>query len=68
VTHDPVSAPTFGLQALEQRAIFEIGAFAAASPYLRLLGRGDRHPVLVLPGFTGGDESTQPLRWFLRVQ
>ena len=25
-------------------------------------------PVLVLPGFTAGDRSTMPLRWFLRSQ
>ena len=29
---------------------------------------GDRHPVLVLPGFTADDRSTMPLRWFLRGQ
>ncbi len=48
--------------------MFEMGAFVAASPVLRLLGRGDRHPVLVLPGFTASDQSTVPLRWFLRSQ
>jgi hypothetical protein len=53
---------------MESRAMFEMGAFVAASPVLRLLGRGDRHPVLVLPGFTGSDQSTVPLRWFLRSQ
>jgi pimeloyl-ACP methyl ester carboxylesterase len=51
---------------LEQRALFELGAFMAASPLLRVVGRGDRHPVLVLPGFTASDSSTVPLRWFLR--
>ena len=53
---------------LEHRAVYELGAFVAASPFLRLLGRGDRHPVLVLPGFTASDRSTEPLRWFLRGQ
>jgi pimeloyl-ACP methyl ester carboxylesterase len=53
---------------MESRAVFELGAFLAASPMLRCLGRGDRHPVLVLPGFTGDDRSTEPLRWFLRSQ
>jgi pimeloyl-ACP methyl ester carboxylesterase len=61
-----VRAPAVWLQFLEQRVLFEIGAMAAASPYLRCLGRGDRHPVLVLPGFTAGDSSTVPLRWSLR--
>jgi pimeloyl-ACP methyl ester carboxylesterase len=48
--------------------MFELGAFMAASPMLRLAGRGDRHPVLVLPGFTASDRSTEPLRWILRSQ
>jgi hypothetical protein len=56
------------LQLLESRAMFEMGAFLAASPLLRIIGRGDRHPVLVLPGFTADDRSTAPLRWFLRSQ
>jgi pimeloyl-ACP methyl ester carboxylesterase len=53
---------------MEQFANLEFGAFLAASPLLRLIGRGDHHPVLVLPGFTGGDRSTVPLRAFLRGQ
>ena len=56
------------LQMMESRIWFELGAFMAASPALRLVGRGDRHPVLVLPGFTGGDESTAALRWVVRAQ
>ena len=53
---------------MEQRVLWELGAFAASSPLLRLAGRGDRHPVLVLPGFTTSDHSMRPLRWFLRGQ
>ena len=30
------------------------------------MGRGDRHPVLVLPGFMGDDASTVALRFFIR--
>ena len=52
----------------ESRAWFELGAFAAAAPLLRLVGRGDRHPVLVLPGFTASDRSTVPLRSTLQAQ
>lgn len=48
--------------------MFELGAVAAASPLLRAIGRGDRHPVLVLPGFLAGDPSTAPLRSVLRGQ
>jgi len=63
-----VDAPKKLLTLLEGRAAFEFGAFVAASPALRMLGRGDSHPVLVLPGFTGNDRSTAPLRWWLRSQ
>ena len=53
---------------MESRALFELGAIAAASPLLRMVGRGDNHPVLVLPGFLAGDPSTAPLRSVLRSQ
>jgi pimeloyl-ACP methyl ester carboxylesterase len=56
------------LRLLESRAVFELGAVAAAAPWLRLIGRGDDHPVLVLPGFLAGDPSTAPLRGILRGQ
>jgi pimeloyl-ACP methyl ester carboxylesterase len=61
-----IRAPDRVLLWLEQRALFELGALVAASPWLRLLGRGDQHPVLVLPGFTASDVTTTPLRWQLR--
>ena len=48
----PIEAPPFVYRLAESRAWFELGAFAAAAPLLRAIGRGDRHPVLVLPGFT----------------
>jgi hypothetical protein len=64
----PVDAPSVLLRVLEGRALYEFGTFLAASPFLRAIGRGDRHPVLVLPGFTADDRSTLPLRWFLRGQ
>jgi pimeloyl-ACP methyl ester carboxylesterase len=54
------------MQLLEQRVMFEVGALAAAAPWLRVIGRGDRHPVLVLPGFMGDDASTIALRFFIR--
>lgn len=56
------------LSLLESRAVFELGAAMAASPLLRMVGRGDRHPVLILPGFLAGDPSTAPLRSILRSQ
>jgi pimeloyl-ACP methyl ester carboxylesterase len=64
----PARAPGCWRTLAESRAVYEAGAFLAASPVLRLLGRGDRHPVLVLPGFTATDRSTEALRWFLRGQ
>lgn len=45
----------------------EFFAFLASSPWFTCLPRGDGHPVLVLPGFIGTDESTEPLRWVLRA-
>src|SRR4051794_22238118 len=59
-------APSMPAQLLEQRVLFEVGALAAAAPWLRAMGRGDRHPVLVLPGFMGDDASTVALRSFIR--
>jgi pimeloyl-ACP methyl ester carboxylesterase len=59
-------APAIATQFLEQRVLFEVGALAAAAPWLRAIGRGDRHPVLVLPGFMGDDASTVALRAFIR--
>lgn len=61
-------APSAARFLFEPRAVFELGAFLAAAPGLRFVGRGDRHPVLVLPGFTADDSSTQPLRMTLRAQ
>ena len=53
---------------MESRALYEFGAFVAGSPLLRMIGRGDQHPVLVIPGFATTDTSTRPLRWALRSQ
>jgi pimeloyl-ACP methyl ester carboxylesterase len=62
----PLQQPTLGRVLLESRAVLELGAFAAATPALQLAPKGDGHPVLVLPGLAATDESTRPLRWFLR--
>lgn len=61
-----VHAPEARRLLLEQRLPFEIGALAAAAPWLRRMGRGDGHPVLVLPGFTASDAATTMLRLQLR--
>jgi pimeloyl-ACP methyl ester carboxylesterase len=62
-----VQAPDTWIASLEMLTLSnELSAMMAASPLLRLLGRGDRHPVLVMPGFIAGDSSTLPLRYFIR--
>ncbi|HUF97434.1 MAG TPA: alpha/beta hydrolase [Ilumatobacter sp.] len=68
MTNDASSPPGAWLRLLESRAVFELGASAASFPLLRLVGRGDQHPVLVLPGFMASDRSTAPLRNVLRSQ
>lgn len=66
VAHRRLRAPAMRTRLLEQRVPFELGALVAAAPWLRAVGRGDRHPVLVLPGFMGDDRSTVALRSFIR--
>lgn len=59
------SAPSRLLTVLEGRVVGEFVSMIAARPLLDRLPRGDGHPVLVMPGFTAGDRSTQPLRALL---
>ncbi len=63
---DPAAPPSRHLLLLETRALWEMGAFVATWPLLRLGPRGDGHPVLVLPGMAASDTSTRPLRSFLK--
>ncbi|HUP06927.1 MAG TPA: alpha/beta fold hydrolase [Caldimonas sp.] len=65
---DPTRPPSRELLLLELRAIWELTAFLASYPLLRLAPRGDGHPVLVLPGLAASDLSTRPLRRYLRDQ
>lgn len=65
---DPSAPPSRELLLLEVRAFWELGAFFASYPLLRLAPRGDGHPVLVLPGLAASDVSTRPLRRFLKDQ
>ena len=57
--------PSRLLLLLEMRAFWELGAFFASIPMMRMMPRGDGHSVLVLPGLMAGDTSTKPLRAFL---
>lgn len=50
---------------MEARWPIEVAAFSMSRPLLCALPAGDGHPVLVLPGFTAGDDSTIPLRGVL---
>jgi pimeloyl-ACP methyl ester carboxylesterase len=63
---DPAAPPSRHLLLLETRAFWEMGAYLAAYPLLRLGPAGDGHPVLVLPGMGASDTSTRPLRGFLK--
>lgn len=47
------------------RVLLEMTSLAYAWPWLGSAPRGDGHPVLVLPGFATGDESTAILRRYL---
>jgi hypothetical protein len=60
-----LNPPSRLLLALEWRAFWELGAFFASIPVLRMMPRGDGHSVLVLPGLMADDASTRLLREFL---
>lgn len=66
MANDSISAPPPWMAALEYRAVSERAQMTSLLPLLRRLPKGDGHPVLVLPGFTTGDRSTEPLRRLLR--
>jgi pimeloyl-ACP methyl ester carboxylesterase len=57
-----IGPPPYQRLALEQLAVWEYCSFLAASPLMGFMPRGDGHPVLVLPGFTTSDRSTELLR------
>lgn len=50
---------------LEARTLLELGLTSVSLPYLLSAPKGDKHPVMVLPGFLAGDLSTKPLRVYL---
>jgi pimeloyl-ACP methyl ester carboxylesterase len=61
-------APSLPLYLSEPaRAAAEYWAFLACAPLLAALPRGDKHPVLVLPGLLANDTSTLVLRLALRT-
>ncbi len=62
---EAIEAPPLWMMVLESRAPLERVAMKLASPFKRLLPKGDGHHVIVLPGFTADDRSTRPLRELL---
>ena len=61
-----IKAPSLGLLMLESRAVLGLTGFALAYPLLKFAPKGDKHPVLVLPGLMTSDFSTGLLRFFLK--
>lgn len=53
---------------MEVRTIGELGLATLTMPYLMTAPRGDKHPVLLLPGFMAGDLSTRPIRTYLKMK
>jgi len=64
--YEQIKKPNPALLAVEAwRALGEMSLLSAAGPVLAAAPMGDGHPVLVCPGFLGGDASTGMLRRFL---
>lgn len=61
-----IKSPSYLKMLLESRTVLEAGSFALSFPLLQTAAKGDKHPVLVLPGFLAGDFSTKLLRTFLK--
>lgn len=62
----PRRPPLLLLASEAPRAVAELAWFHASRPVLSSAPRGDRHPVLVLPGLLATDRSTAPMRAWLR--
>ena len=52
----------------ESRALLEFGVTSMMMPLLLRAPRGDKHPVMVFPGFLASDVSTRPLRSYLKLK
>ena len=64
ITHE--GQPSMLSSLLESRALFEMAALPFAWPWLSMAPRGDGHPVLLLPGFMGGERTLIGLETYLR--
>lgn len=66
VSETPATGPKFWDSATElPRVMLEMSSLTYSLPWLARAPRGDGHAVLVLPGFTAGDQSTLLLRRIL---
>lgn len=61
-----VKAPSLALLAAEGRGLLDVPILLASAPFLSLAPRGERHPVIVLPGLGADDTSTIAIRGFLQ--
>ena len=64
--HPHQGRPSWFSSFLEWRAPFEVFSLAYTWPWLACAPDGDGHPVLLLPGFMGGEGSLIGLELFLR--
>ena len=64
--HPHKGAPNVVQSLLELRAPLEMAVLPWLTPLLASAPRGDGHPVLLLPGFMGGEGSLVGLKIFLR--
>lgn len=62
---EAIPPPSKLLVLAESRALLEAASSVALWPLLRLVPKGDGHPVLVLPGLVASDDSTGLLRRYL---
>lgn len=63
---DSIKRPSFIWSLTEaSRALFELGMHFPYRWISRLPKNGDKHPVLIIPGFMASDMSTVPLRKFI---
>lgn len=68
MAHPPAQAPSVLNALAEQWSVVELMSLQFAGPWRGLIPQGHGEPVLVLPGFTGSDRSTRPLRQVLKAR
>jgi pimeloyl-ACP methyl ester carboxylesterase len=64
--HRSAAPPLINALTEVPRTLIEMSGLLASLPLLSTLPRGDGHPVMLLPGFLAGDESTAALRRYLK--